>query len=85
MSDKDKISEMDGVNKHQSISSNGNKRPCRTSILARIKYRTQIKSRLKWYFNKKDTPKPSWFYPTDGWITDPKEVERIMRERGFEI
>lgn len=23
--------------------------------------------------------------PLDGWITDPKEVERIMRERGMEL
>ncbi len=23
--------------------------------------------------------------PLDGWITDPKEVERIMRERGLEL
>jgi hypothetical protein len=25
------------------------------------------------------------FIPLDGWITDPKEVERIMRERGLEL
>lgn len=23
--------------------------------------------------------------PLDGWVTDPKEVERIMRERGLEL
>ena len=23
--------------------------------------------------------------PLDGWITDPKEVERVMRERGLEL
>ena len=23
--------------------------------------------------------------PLDGWITNPKEVERIMRERGLEL
>jgi hypothetical protein len=23
--------------------------------------------------------------PLDGWITDPKEVERTMRERGMEL
>lgn len=23
--------------------------------------------------------------PLDGWITDPKEVERIIRERGMEL
>lgn len=25
------------------------------------------------------------FLPLDGWVTDPKEVERIMRERGLEL
>lgn len=23
--------------------------------------------------------------PLDGWVSDPKEVERIMRERGLEL
>lgn len=26
-----------------------------------------------------------WFVNLDGWITDPKEVERIIRERGMEL
>jgi len=54
-----------------------------------MKYKTQIRSRIHWYLmrlkGRNDYPKPSWFYPRDGWITDPKEVERIMRERGLEL
>jgi hypothetical protein len=47
--------------------------------------KTQILARLVWYFGDKSTPPPSWHYRTDGWITDEKELERIMRERGMEL
>lgn len=47
--------------------------------------KTQIRARLLWYAKRSDTPKPAWFYRTNNWVTDPKEVERIMRERGLEL
>lgn len=43
------------------------------------KYRTNIIGRIKWYFGSKTTPPPAWFYPTDGWIEDPEEIERAIR------
>ena len=44
-----------------------------------------ILSWLFWWFGDKEDPRPALFYPTDNWVTDEKEVERIMRERGLEL
>jgi hypothetical protein len=33
----------------------------------------------------KTHPPGAFWYPLEGWITDPKELERIMRERGLEL
>lgn len=49
------------------------------------KYETNILKRLAWYFGDRKHPKSAWYYPIDNWITDPKEVERIIRENGLEI
>lgn len=47
------------------------------------KYKLQIHSRLQWYLmrlrGRYDYPKPMWFYPTDGWITDPTEIINAIR------
>lgn len=47
------------------------------------KYKTQIKARLAWYLmrlkGRYDYPKPCWYSPTNGWITDPKEIIKEIR------
>jgi hypothetical protein len=47
------------------------------------RYKTQIFARLAWYWmrlcGRYDYPAPAWYYPTDGWITDPKEIENAFR------
>ncbi len=43
---------------------------------------SQIISRIKWHLRIAGThklPKPMWFPPKDGWITDPKEIENAIR------
>jgi hypothetical protein len=48
----------------------------------------RIGKRLIQFLPKDPTNKPYKLFQIvrlDGWITDPKEVERIMRERGLEL
>lgn len=47
--------------------------------------KTQIIKRIKWYFGSRKYPKPALFFSTDNWVTDPKEIERIIRENGMEL
>lgn len=49
------------------------------------KYETNILGALKDRVFGTKYPKRGWYYPTDNWITDEKEVERIIRERGMEL
>lgn len=54
------------------------------------RYKTQIRSRIAYHWmrlrGRYDYARPSWYYPTDGWITDPKEIENAMRlDDAFEI
>jgi hypothetical protein len=40
--------------------------------------RTQIRSRIIWYFTGRENPKPSWYYSDIGWIDDPEEIKRSI-------
>lgn len=53
--------------------------------MSKILIKLQAFSWLRWWFGDKQNPRPALFYRTDNWITDEKEVERIMRERGLEL
>lgn len=54
-----------------------------------MKYKTQIRKRLMYIFHIngwRENPKPSWYYPADGWITDEQEIKRAImldEEMGF--
>jgi hypothetical protein len=48
-------------------------------------YQTNTMQALKDRIYGTDKPKAAWYYPTDEWITDPKEIERIIRENGMEL
>ena len=49
------------------------------------KYQTQIIKALWQRITRPKDLNGAFWWPTDGWITDPKEVERLMRERGLEL
>lgn len=46
---------------------------------------TNVKQFIKWLFSDRKHPRPAIYYPKNGWITDQKEVERVMREKGLEL
>ena len=32
-----------------------------------------------------ETPRPSLWYPTDGWIDDPVQIKGLMAQDGFDF
>lgn len=44
-----------------------------------MRIKLNIVDRLRWYFSDRSNPKPALFYPTDNWITDPKEIINAIR------
>jgi hypothetical protein len=55
----------------------------------KMKYKTQIRAFIKYYILKMqgihETPRPSLWYPTDGWIYDPVQIKGLMAQDGFDF